>query len=157
MIKIVTIKRIIRKYYKHDLCESICNTDRQIAWQITAYPMDTSWNWKCNKFYLLKNLNPWSKIFPPKKTSSPDGFPGESYQTFKEEITPNLAVTAEAQVTAVVRIWALAVGTCIHGCSRKEGRKRPNLHKFSESREGGSPSQFILRGQQYFDTKTTTL
>ena len=38
----------------------------------------------------MKRLKQWFKNFQKNKTPEPDGFPGEFYQTFKEEIIPIL-------------------------------------------------------------------
>ena len=86
------VETIIRRYYQQLYANKLSNLDEMDAFQE---------NYKLPKLNQeeIDNLNrPISnneieaviKNLPKNKSSGPDRFPGEFYQTFKEEITPIL-------------------------------------------------------------------
>ena len=86
------IETIIRSYYQQLYVNKLNNLDEMDTFlENYKFPkLNQEENDSLNRPISSNKIEAMIKNLPKNKSPGPDGFPGEFYQTFKEEITPTL-------------------------------------------------------------------
>lgn len=112
------LKGILKVYYEQICAYKFDNLDQFLQRYNLPKLVQGGLN-SLNRHLPIKEIESIIRNLLKDKTSSPDGFSGKCYQTFKEEILSSLVQKTEAEGTSWIVLWLKEKGHVITSIGRK--------------------------------------